>query len=103
MSSERFETIWARICHFQGNKFTTKTGRPFSYSVESGALWVERDGHRINQSLAKSNFSQVYAMMRGGPINGPREINKRAIKDGQSQVRGCSYVWAILHDKRILP
>jgi len=103
MSSVQFETIWARICHFRGDGFTTKTGRPFSYSVESRALWVERDGHRINQSLARSNFSQVYAMVQRSPINGPGEVNKRAIKDAQSQVRGCSYVWAILHDRRILP
>jgi len=104
MSWARFETIWARICHFQGNEFATKRGLPFRYSVENNiTLWIERDRHRINQSLIKGNFSQAYDMMQAGPINGPGEINKRDIENGQSQVRGTSYVWAILHDERILP
>jgi len=99
-----FETIWERICHLQGQKFGTKEGKPFAYSVESGTtVWVERDGHSINQSLTKSNFAQVYLMMQSNPIVGPAEINKRAINNGQSQVRGPSYVWAILHDKRVIP
>jgi len=104
MSWQPFQTIWDRICHLQGQKFITKTGKPFTYSVESGAtIWIERDGNRINQSLAKSNFTQVYSMMQSSLIIGPAEINKRAIKNGQSQVRGPSYVWAILHDKRVIP
>mgnify|MGYP000633816567 CR=1 FL=1 len=104
MSWQPFQTIWGRICHLQGQKFITKTGKPFTYAVESGTtVWVERDGNRINQSLAKSNFTQVYSMMQSNPITGPAEINKRAINNGQSQVRGSSYVWAILHDVRVIP
>lgn len=103
MSWPPFQMIWDRICHLQGKEFITKMGKPFTYSVESGTtVWVERDGHRINQSLAKSNFTQVYSMMQIKPIAGPAEINERAIKSGQSQVRGPSYVWAILHDKRVI-
>jgi len=98
-----FQTIWGRICQLQGQKFITKMGMPFTYSVESGTtVWVERDGKRINQSLAKSNFTQVYSMMQDSPIVGPAEINQRAINNGESQVRGPSYVWAILHDKRVI-
>ncbi len=103
MPWHQFQSIWDRICHFQGQEFKTKKGLPLTYSIKSGTVCVERDGHRINQSLAKSNFTQVYSMMQGKPIAGPAEINKRAIKNGESQVRGPSYVWAILYDKRIVP
>jgi len=98
-----FEAIWARICCFQGQEFKTKTGLPFTYSVESDrAVWVKREGKRINQRLAKSNFSQVYGLMqrRGGWLSGPNKINNLKIASGESQVRGSSYVWAILHDKK---
>jgi len=104
MSWQPFKTIWGRICRLQGQQFLTKTGKPFTYSVESGTtVWVEREGNRINQSLAKSNFEQVYCMMRNNSIIGPAEINKRAINNEESQVRGPSYVWAILYDERVTP
>jgi len=103
MSWQPFQTIWHQICQLQGQVFITKKGKSFTYSVKSGTtVWVKRDGHRINQSLIVSNFTQVYSMMQSNPIIGPAEINKRAINNGQSQVRGPSYVWAILHDKRVI-
>ena len=99
-----FQTVWDRVCRLQGQRFATKAGLPFTYSVESGTtVWVERKGHRINQSLGKSNFTQVYSMMQEAPIAGPGEITDRARKRGESDVRGPSYVWAILHDKRVIP
>jgi len=102
MVSQSFETVWNRICSLRGQEFRTKTGKPFTYVVESGTtVWVERDGKRINQSLVKSNFSQVYSMMQSKPVPGPGAINKEAISREESQVRGPSYVWAILHDERV--
>lgn len=106
MSWPQFHSIWDRICHFQGQEFKTKKRLPFTYSIESGTVEVNREGHRINQNLVKSNFSQVYSMMQDKQLTGPGEINKR-VKKGESpiksQVRGTSYVWAILYDKRITP
>lgn len=99
-----FATIWNRICALQGQPFRTKRGLPFTYKVGSeNTVWVYRGGRRINQSLIMSNFSQVYSMMQGGPISGPGLINQLAIARGESQVRGTSYVWAILYDPRVLP
>jgi len=99
-----WEQVWDRICSLQGQRFVTKTDKPFTYLLESGTtVWVERDGRTINQSLVKSNFSQVCSMLQSKPIAGPAEINERAIENGESQVRGPSYVWAILHDKRVIP
>ena len=100
----RFEQIWDRICSLQGQRFATKMGLPFTYSVEARTtVWVERNGRRVNQSLGKSNFSQVYLMMHERPIEGPGEITGRARQRRESDVRGPSYVWAILHDKRVIP
>ena len=104
MSRQPFQTVWQRILQLQGQEFKTKTGLPFTYSVESGtAVWVERNGRIIDQSLGKSNFEQVYSMMQVKPIKRISEINDRAVANGQSQVRGPSFVWAILHDKRVVP
>ena len=98
-----FQTIWGRICRLQGQEFETITHLPFTYSVESETtLWVDREGRRINQSLGKSNFAQVYSMMQKRPVSGPNELTDRAKERGESDVRGPSYVWAILHDKRVI-
>lgn len=104
MSWQPFQTIWQRILQLQEEEFRTKTGLPFTYSVESGTtVWVERKGRIINQSLGKSNFEQVYSMMQVKPIKLISQINDRAVANGESQVRGPSFVWAILHDKRVVP
>ena len=103
MLREPFETIWGRICRLQGQEFETITHLPFTYSVESGTtLWVDREGRRINQSLGKSNFSQVYSMMQERAVSGPNELTNRAKERGESDIRGPSYVWAILHHERII-
>ena len=98
-----FNAIWDRICKLQNEEFRTITGLVFTYILESGVIWIIRRGHRINQSISIINFSQVYSMMQENQITGPGKINKRAIRRGDSQVRGTSYVWAILHDPRVKP
>jgi len=45
---------------------------------------------RTNCNLPKSDFAIAYDLM---PVDGPGAINKK--------VHGPSYIWAILHDKRI--
>jgi hypothetical protein len=45
---------------------------------------------RTDYALSRRNFDEAYARV---PIARPREINK--------EVRGPSYVWAILHDPRV--
>ncbi len=103
MSQRSFEFIWDRIVNLEGQNFETKTGKPFKYSIyDSTTIWVVRDGHRINQSLVIGNFEQVYYYMQIGPITGPGEINKIAISKGDTQVRGPAYVWALLHDHRVI-
>ena len=105
MAWEPFDAIWDRIVALEGQTFWTKTGKPFTSETEgreSSALWVTRDGRKINQRLSKSNFRQVYEMMQESPISGPGEINKRARRRGESECRGPAFVWAILYDKRVV-
>lgn len=102
-----FEMIWKKIINLPGAEFKTKTGLPFNYRIDGNSLWVTRDGKEINQNFSITNFEQVYGMMEDAPLAGPGEINKRVLNSQygttgiKSQVRGTSYVWAILHDNRI--
>jgi hypothetical protein len=54
--------------------------------IEGNRLCLNSNTYRIS----KNDFEKVYRML---PINGPGEIGEI--------VRGPSYVWAILHDRRI--
>jgi hypothetical protein len=99
---QQFSVIWDRIKNCQTTEFRTITGLGFSYYVQNNTLHILRDGHKINQALAKSNFSETYAIMLVRPIKGPGALNDIAIERGEAQKRGPSYVWAILHDKRIV-
>jgi hypothetical protein len=86
MPATSFPVVWARIAAHAGERFSTKTGRPFTYSIERDALITDRTEH----PLAKSNFAQA---LKEVPIDGPGKI--------AMAVRGPAYVWAILHDCRI--
>ena len=81
-----FERIWRKIKALEGEKFFTKTGLPFTYEIDGIALYPDRTKYRIS----KKDFEKAYSMV---PLDGPGEIIHI--------VRGPSYVWGILHDKRI--
>ena len=79
-------TIWNRIIDFEGEQFETIRGKPFKYVIDEDTVIPDRTGFPIN----KKHFFKVVDQL---PIDGPGEISKL--------VMGSSYVWAILHDKRI--
>jgi predicted nucleotide-binding protein len=81
-----FEEVWQRIVDLQGETFNTVTGLPFEYVIDREALIPSRTDYR----LSRGNFEKAFARV---PIGQPREIN--------NDVRGPSYVWAILHDPRV--
>jgi hypothetical protein len=81
-----FEDIWEAIKRFQGQSFCTKTGVEFTYQVQNNYIVTNRTSYRI----PKSDFRKAYEKV---PIPGPGQIS--------TEVRGPSYVWAILHDPRI--
>jgi hypothetical protein len=81
-----FAEVWQRIVELEGETFNTITGLPFEYAIEKEALIPNRTDYR----LSRGNFEKAFARV---PIAQPREIN--------NDVRGPSYVWAILHDARV--
>lgn len=81
-----FEKIWARIVALQGEEFATITGLPFTYQIAGDGLFPSRTRYR----LSRGNVEKAYGMT---PIPSPGAITK--------EVRGPSYVWAILHDPRV--
>jgi hypothetical protein len=86
MPTTSFLTVWGRISAHAGQRFSTKTGRPFTYVIERDALVTDRTDY----PLAKANFAEA---LKRVPFDGPGNIAQT--------VRGPAYVWAILHDSRI--
>jgi len=81
-----FTAIWQRIRAHQNEPFKTIKGLPFTYAVSGNVLTTDRTDFPIQSS----EFEKVLDLM---PVVGPGEIS--------NLVRGPSYVWAILHDRRI--
>ena len=85
-----FETVWQRIRTSEGMTFSTKTGLSFDYEIEgSTALWVNRDGRKVDQRIPKSVFGTAFERV-------PLE-DTSAVKN----LRGSSYVYGIMMNARI--
>ena len=81
-----FDNIWENIVINEGNVFKTITGLEFTYRVDSNFIIPNRTEYNIS----RADIEKAYNLL---PLTGPGEIN--------DIVRGPSYVWAILNDKRI--
>lgn len=79
--------IWNKMIEFEDKEFYTKTGRPFIYQINNNILITSRTDY----PLSKGNFAKALDYF---PLDGPGAIN--------GIVRGPSYVYAILMDKRII-
>jgi hypothetical protein len=79
------DVAWSRIVAHQGKTFHQKRGKPFTYRVSGGAVHPDTTNHSIMQS----QFAKALDRM---PLDGPGEIN---------DLRGPSYIFAILTDPRI--
>jgi len=86
MPNTPFEEIWSRIVTHEGKTFHTITGLEFTYKIYGDGFYPSRTNYRIS----KTDFRKAYQKV---PIEGPGIIN--------DIVRGPSYVWATLHDRRI--
>jgi hypothetical protein len=80
------EVVWSRIRALEGERFETKSGEPFSFSIKGNVLRTDR----ARQNLGKAQFERVLSLV---PIDGPGAIS--------NLVRGPAYVWAVLHDSRV--
>ena len=79
------EVAWRRILQREGERFETLTGGPFTYTVTGHVLRTDR----TDFNLPKSQFEKALDLV---PAAGPGELR---------DLRGPSYIYAILHDKRI--
>ena len=82
-----FNEVWNKIISNEGNIFHTKLGLEFTYRINNDILIPSRTAYNIQKNEIKKAFDLL-------PLSGPGEIN--------NIVRGPSYVWAILNDKRII-
>ena len=81
-----FETIWLSIKNHEGEDFRTVLGLRFTYRVENDYLTTTRTDYPISIK----DFEKAYSLKR---LEGPGQL--------ANLVRGPSYVFAILTDKRI--
>lgn len=83
-----FDDCWDRIIDNAGNQFHTIRGLRFRYRIVGNYLLQNRTDYKIS----KKDFEKVFKMNR---LRGPGVISK--------EIRGSTYVWAIMHDERIRP
>jgi len=84
-----FNRIWQSVGAHTGEDFSTIKGLPFRYALAGQTVWIERDGRRIEQVLGQSEFRKAWERW---PVGGPGELQ---------DLRGPSYIFAILSDARI--
>jgi hypothetical protein len=89
LSEMRFEDAWGLVVSVQGERFETKTGKPFTYEVRGNIVNLVDPGRR-KYNLSRLDFERVVDI---GPLDGPGPI--------VDLVRGSAYIWAILHDPRV--
>ena len=85
-SKASFSEIWNRIEIYEGQIFRQVRGQRFTYTISGTTLKPSPTDYNIG----RTEFEKAYQLV---PIKGPGVITK--------EVRGPSYVWAILHDSRI--
>lgn len=89
MARPTFSVVWDRIQAHAGQVFETKRGVKFTYRVEAGGFFPEGRNHRVDVSDVEAAYGNV-------PCDGPSDISK-----GIREIRGPSYVWGVLHDRRV--
>ncbi len=84
--SFNIDEIWQRMKTFEGETFRTIQNLEFTYEITGNVLVPSRTEYNISKSDVKKVLERI-------PLKGPGEIS--------NDVRGPSYLWAILHDFRI--
>ncbi len=80
-----FEEIWLRIVTHREQTFYTKANKGFTYKIVDSVLQLSTH-HKIH----KDDLKKAYTWF---PADDPANIHE--------EIRGLSYAWAILYDKRI--
>jgi len=85
MTIPSIDKVWGRIVAHEGETFAQIRGRRFEYQAHRGYLRPST----TNQNIPRSHFEKALALV---PL-----ANTVAVQD----LRGPSYIYAILMDKRI--
>ena len=82
--------IWKRIQQHVGEVFHTKRGKPLTYKIDGEYMRVSRDTFPRQKDwfVPRSKFAKALPNV---PCDGPSTL----------QLHGGSYIWAVLHDRRI--
>jgi len=80
-----FEEIWGRIKEHSGETFKQIRGGEFTYDFMRGYIILSRTNHNIS----RSDFKEAYSLV---PLKNTVPVQ---------HLRGPSYIYAILMDKRI--
>ena len=78
--------VWERIGAHQSERFETKTGVAFTYTVAGNTFVADRP------KPYPIHVGQVEKALERVPVDGPNQLH---------DLRGPAYLWAILHDPRI--
>ena len=81
-----FEKIWQNIVNCEGQEFRTIREKPFSYRIKGNGIIPSR----TNQIIPMSDIKKAAEIKN---LSGPGMIT--------NEVRGSSYLYAILSDPRI--
>ena len=92
MTDRNINEIWERIIAHEGQEFKQKGGKVFTYTIKGDALkpYLIEKPSTPNQNIGKNEFAKSLPCL---PFDGPGKIS--------DCVRGPSYVYGILMDKRI--
>ena len=82
---ENFNTLWTYIRQLQGSHFETVTHVPFTY--EAAENYIITSNTKV--PIYKSSFQKVW------------ELHPQNVRAISGKVRGSSYIFAILTDRRI--
>ena len=89
------EALWAAVVEFQGYKFRTYSGLPFSYSLKKGRsgeytkeLFIDRSEN--SKSLAWSSVLLAYSSIKelGAVVDRPKALG---------DIRGVTYIYGIFY------
>lgn len=80
-----FEIIWKRIQAHSGETFTQIRGKEFTYQAEDGYIALDQ----TNQNISHSDFEKAFQLV---PLPDTTPLQN---------LRGPSYIYAILMDSRI--
>ena len=80
-----FDIVWKRIQAHSGENFTQIRGKEFTYHAENGYIALDQ----TNQNISQSDFEKAFQLV---PLPGTTPVQN---------LRGPSYIYAILMDSRI--